>query len=475
VKNKNFFSNLSLPLTLGILVGFLALYLSYVAGNWLLLFIIGLLLLAFALFARVQQGSWLAPGAFFALYWAVFVLLTLIIAPDFDVRPEGLLWILFSVFAVYIGSVIGLGKMLFKTVPSSERQTKIKNLSTYRKSNLNFPWLKQLVFLCSILGFGGVIILVLSAGFDISSLFSIESISKMGREYSIARYSNLTYREPELAVFLCIFVYLGALFGGVLFAKSSSKRDRLIALFPFIPAMGYMLILTTRASVYFTFIIWLSAYLAAYATITKGIISLFTRRNIVLILGFALLIFAIFTGALMSRYAVTIISTDSLFNIWHQLRVDIFGSGTAFTQWFAYHWQDNILPSFGIFTFTRPLIMIGMNQFHLPVTLAEIGGFSTNIFTLFYSLIMDFTLIGSIFILFVVGILGGRAFCQVIQGRYRCIYLLILMLFYVFTLCGFVGSLFSYTTILLAWIAFIFYLLFVETGRWLIKINQKMC
>jgi len=188
VKNKNFFSNLSLPLTLGILVGFLALYLSYVAGNWLLLFIIGLLLLAFALFARVQQGSWLAPGAFFALYWAVFVLLTLIIAPDFDVRPEGLLWILFSVFAVYIGSVIGLGKMLFKTVPSSERQTKIKNLSTYRKSNLNFPWLKQLVFLCSILGFGGVIILVLSAGFDISSLFSIESISKMGREYSIARF-----------------------------------------------------------------------------------------------------------------------------------------------------------------------------------------------------------------------------------------------------------------------------------------------
>ena len=462
------FKNLGLSLGLGILVGLLVLYLSSVAGNWLFLFTIGLLLLVFALFARVQQGSWLAPGAFFALYWAVFVLGVLIIAPDFDVRVEGLLWILFSTFAVYLGSIVGLGKMLFRAVPYS-MEKKINNSSNCK---LNFPWISQIVVICSILGLGAVVVLILSTGQG----FSLESIFKIGREYSIARYSDPTYREPALAVFLFIFIYLGALFGGIKFAIAQSRWHRLIALFPFLPAIGVATILTTRASLYFPFVIWMATYFSIKVAINKGIFSLFTFRSVILMFSFVLLIVAIGSGLLMLRFGIATINTQSLLMVYDGMRIDIFGSLSAFTQWFAEHWQEVVIPLPGGFTFRGPLKWVGVTEFlqHKPVEISSSFthyGFTTTIFTLFRDLISDFTLIGSILILFLLGAVGGFSFRQMIQGK--IIYLPILAAFYGVTLCSFTGtSLFSYTTILLAWIIFTFYLIFVEIGKWLSKINN---
>ena len=465
---KSGLKQLGPSLGLGILAGLPILYLSYIAGDWLFLLTIGLLLLAFALFARIQQGSWLAPGAFFALYWAAFVILALVVAPDFDVRPEGLLWILFSIFVVYLGSIVGLGKMLFKTVPYSMKE-KINNSFNYK---LNFPWLSQIVVICSILGLGAMVVLILSAGQG----FSLESIFKIGREYSIARYSDPDYREPELAIFLLIFIYLGALFGGIKFAIAQSRRHRFIALFPFLPAIGVATILTTRASLYFPFVIWIATYFSIKVAINKGFFSLFTFRNVILMFSFVLLIVAIGMGLLMLRFGIATINTQSLLMVYDGIRIDIFGSLSAFTQWFAEHWQEVVIPLPGSFTFRGPLKWVGVTEFlqHKPVEISSSFthySLTTTLVTLFRDLISDFTLIGSILILFLLGAVGGFSFRQMIQGK--IIYLPILATFYGVTLCSFTGtSLFSYTTILLTWIIFTFYLIFVEIGKWLSKINN---
>jgi len=468
------FKNLGLSLCFGILIGLSVLCLSNIAGNWLFLFTIGLFLFGFSLFIRIQQGSWLAPGAFFALYWAVFVILALVVAPDFDVRPEGLLWILFSIFAVYIGSVIGLGKMLFKAIPPSG-QTRIKNLSTYRKpNNLNFPWLKQLVILCSILGLGAIIVLVLSTGRDLLSLLSLESISQIGREYTIARYLDPAYKEPGLAVALFTFIYLGALFGGILFAKTSSKRDHIISLLPFIPAIGVMIILTTRTSIYFTILIWVSSYFSTHVLTSKGLPSLFRWKYIIPGLVILILLVGVVTMALMSRYGINIknINIEVLIKIWSMIRVDVFAPLATFSQWFAQHWQETVEPAFGSFTFAGPLHWLGITEplgyepVEVPPTI-----FDTTLFTLFRNLISDFTLIGSILLLFAGGVLGGIVFRQVVRGEILC--LPILAAFYGVILCSFSGSLFDYTTVLIAWIIFVAYFVFIKIGKEL-KINEDV-
>ena len=462
---KSEFKNLRLPLVLGSLVGLLVLYLVSITGDWLFLFTMGLLLLGFASFARIQQGSWLAPGAFFALYWAVFVLLALIILPDSSIQTKGILWILFVVFAVYMGSIIGSGRMLSKMIPSSTEKQPL-----HQKYNLSLPWLSQITFLCSILGLGAVIVLLLSIGQGFSSLFSSESMSQIGREYSLARYSDPSYRESSLAVALFTFIYLGALFGGVLFAKASSKIHRLIALLPFIPAVGVAAILTTRGSLLFPLIMWVGAYFSTRVAIGKGTISLFSRRNIGLGLVLLLLILIMITVMLMWRGGISGIDIHYLIFIGDQLRVDIFGSLAAFTQWFPTYWQDNIPPSFGIFTFSRPLSILGIHPpWFLTGRVAEVGNFSTTIFTLFDTFILDFTLVGSLLIFFIIGMLGGKAFYQLTKGKGKSIHLLILMVFYAITLTSFIGSPFCFTTLFLTWVAFIIYLLIIGIGREIIK------
>lgn len=463
--SKPVFKNISLLLGLGILVNLLVSYLVSVTGDWLFLFIIGLLLLVFALFARIQQGSWLAPGAFFALYWAVFVLLALIILPDSSIQTKGILWILFVVFAVYMGSIIGSSRMLSKMVPSSTEKQPL-----HQKYNLSLPWLGQITFLCSILGLGAVIVLLLSAGQGFSSLFSFESMSQIGREYSLARYSDPSYREPISAVILWSFIYLGALFGGVLFAKSSSKIHRLIALLPFIPAVGVAAVLTTRGSILFPLIMWVGAYFSTRVAIGKGTASLFSCRNIGLGLVLLLLILMMITVMLMWRGGISGIDIHYLIFIGDELRVDIFGSLAAFTQWFPTYWQDNIPPSFGIFTFSRPLSILGIHPpWFLTSRVAEVGNFSTTIFTLFDTFILDFTLVGSLLIFFIIGMLGGKAFYQLTKGKGKSIHLLILMVFYAITLTSFIGSPFCFTTLFLTWVAFIIYLLIIGIGREIIK------
>src|SRR2546422_7817110 len=73
-------------------------------GSWGAALIPGLLLVLIAGFARSYGGSWLEPGALFALVWAFYVLVPLAFAPDYEVWPGGVWWILVSALSVCCGS-----------------------------------------------------------------------------------------------------------------------------------------------------------------------------------------------------------------------------------------------------------------------------------------------------------------------------------------------------------------------------------
>src|SRR5439155_427721 len=62
-----------------------------------------------AFLIRFQQGSWLAPSAFFSLVWAVLVWLALGLASDVPLSALALWWIVLSVVAVWIGGAFATG------------------------------------------------------------------------------------------------------------------------------------------------------------------------------------------------------------------------------------------------------------------------------------------------------------------------------------------------------------------------------
>ena len=67
-----------------------------------------------ALVARRLEGNWLAPGAFFALYWVVEAVLPIVLLPRDDVSVGVVLWIAVSVTAVLGGSLLGTHLLPFR-------------------------------------------------------------------------------------------------------------------------------------------------------------------------------------------------------------------------------------------------------------------------------------------------------------------------------------------------------------------------
>lgn len=82
-----------------------------------------IVLMAFALFARITLKTWLHPGAFFALVW-VFEIVFSLAAPlvgveQYHVWHGALWWIGLMFVCVYLGGVTGAG--LVRPVPNPSR------------------------------------------------------------------------------------------------------------------------------------------------------------------------------------------------------------------------------------------------------------------------------------------------------------------------------------------------------------------
>jgi len=422
---------------------------------WVYSFILDLFIVLLALLARMQQGSWLSPGAFFALFWAVFVSIVLFIFPNNYIHPAAILWIFIVVLTVYVGSLCGLGKVFFKVVPSVFK--KYDEGAHFNNRFIKLPWLRYLTIICSILGVFSSIIIILATGRSLIDIFDINEFFQMGRELSVARYSDRNYRSPDLAVLLFSFIYASGLFGGALIACAKSKRDILLAWLPLIPAIFGTLVSTTRATILMTVVCIVSSYISTGIFITYGKLRIFKLKTFFIVLCASLLIFVALVTALISRHAITNMESSDILEMVNRLNTAIVGSLSSLSLWFPEHWQDCVKPAWGGHTLGGPLSLIGLVPGYAEHVTTEYG----NVFTVFRDLIADFTIVGSLVVLFGIGFLGGVSFRNVAKGRIMFMYAPILMAFYGFTLRSFSGGLFRYSTMLLAWLLFAGYLFIV--------------
>jgi oligosaccharide repeat unit polymerase len=364
-------------------------------------------LIVFAGWMRVLNGTWLQPGAFFALFWCFAGIVPMLAAPREGVGPHAILWLLAASIAVNVGAVIGNGG--FRTVRTT------RPAAATDREVLVMGWL---LVAAIALGIGSSVAFAAGSSISLSDVLNIEKLVVVSNQAYFQRYAETgAAQAPPFAQALLPFVYLAPALGGIVFGVRREARWKLIGLASYLPAAVVTVLQTTKAAVLFAIVLWLSSYFAT--RLRFGKLAVFTRGHLLVagIVGGGLLSFFFAVG--LARLASTDVSLLNVVML--KLVTSAFGHMTVFSQWLTEYWNQPFSPSLGKVTFAGPLEMLGYSQripglFDSLVDL--VAGDTSNIFTAFRPLIQDFTIPGALAVLALMGFVGGVGFRMVAAGKW---------------------------------------------------------
>ena len=373
-------------------------------------------LVAWAAAMRSFTGTWLNPGAFFALFWCFAGILPLILAPDDPVTLQAIAWLLAASIAVGLGSLIG--NWGFKT-----RRIATPAQSTDRE----LVAFGTVCLVAVILGIGSNVAFIAGTpGISFSDVFDIEKLVVVSNQAYFARYLDTgAPPPPRFSQALLPFVYLAPAVGGVVFQLRHDLKWKLLGVVSFLPAIAVTILQTTKAAFLFALIFWLSSYFAM--RLRQGKLGVFTRAHILSALGAGAVVIIFFFGVGLARLATTDVTLAHV--VYTKLVTSAFGHMTVFSQWFGEYLSAPFSPTFGKVTFSGPLELLGFGQ-RIPGLFENIvdlvAGEASNIYTGFRPLIQDFTIPGALTILTLLGVVGGVGFRLVAAGKWSAFPLLMI-------------------------------------------------
>ncbi|GEM_PF-2873583 len=401
-----------------------------------------------AFVARYRERSWLAPGIFFSVFWTSLLALSLLIAPDYTLVPIGVAWIALSVLVLGVGAVVGTSR---RGSLSGALRTELGPTRDPEQERERCARLVKWAVVFAGLGLLEPVILARNVGTSLPALFSVSRLAQVAHFYTNSRYASTDFREPGTAIFASSFIFVSAIVGGILVALRPSRRSVIAGLACFVPAIASTLILTTRAVFVLTISFWLAAYLAMALSASRGRFSLLSVRTLGKVAVVGLAVVAIMVTGFIVRGGIQGITPAASQS---DTTSGLLGSPSAFTLWFDQQ-SGTILTSAkpGTRTLAGPLGLI------LPVKRAEfppltVGSSAahkdvTTIRTLFGDLINDYSAVGSLVVLLLLGYFSGIAFARARRGGTSAA--LGLAMFYTIVLTSAGGVPFSYTTVAFAW------------------------
>jgi len=393
--------------------------------------LLGVALLGSAVVGRHLLRSWLAPGAYFALYWSLAFVVPMVALPSDPVPASAVLWVALAVAAV------GIGSALPYRVATKERVT------AWVPTGREAATLTRAMIVCSGIGLGAPLVAMWTAGFSISDVFSTDTLFTMARVFSVGRYEQ-TYEPPGLSQALLPFLLAAPLLGGVVAASAARPAQRLLSIFPFLPALAMTLSQTQRAVTLNALVLWLSGYLAT--RVARGFEGLFTRRHVVVGGASTIVFFGLFFLAGWARLAA--VQRDVLRDVGVKVVGTAVGHATVFGRWFDSHAFSDVSPTWGVYTLAGPMERLGLGQRKpglFEESLVLDNGDDSNLYTVFRPLIEDFTVAGALLVLVLAGIVAGAAYVRARNGRLVAV--TVLAAFYASTLYGFVTSIWIYNSV----------------------------
>ena len=398
-----------------------------------------------AIGARVLSGSWLAPGPFALSVWSVYLVLPLVMAPEYKVPAIGVWLILLLVGCISIGADLGIGR----NTPAQ--------LERWREYSYSVKMLHLSMFL-SFLCFLGTLYWSARVMSENGLDYSLPGLLALGHVSSVERYAG--EQPPLLARALVIWAYPAALMGGMSYAVARDQRARFLCFLPVCVSLLLSLLQAAKANTLVAIGLGLSGYLAMKVFISGGAYRPFNREALLVIaaLLFIGVSFFLATDALRTHKQEEEVQIDA---DWGRVKVSTLGYLAVFGQWV--NSPHGTGPSFhlglGAYTFGGVLEVVGLHARQIGIYSTSVsfeGGDESNIYTAFRSLIEDFSIPGAAIGCFLAGFFSGRAYMASRAGR--VIGPLVLAGFYAFLIWSPLGSLFVYNGPILAMLVGVFVL-----------------
>jgi oligosaccharide repeat unit polymerase len=371
------------------------------SGKWVALFF-SLLILANGYVVRRIVGTWLFPASIFALAWFAYTFLPLAVLLREPVNPlaTGYIFLMSLMFSssalIYFqwGAAFGLNRR--KPDPSMY---------------FNTPFFRLLFYASSILSLVCFAINMRAQGFSLADMFfnSIETAAM----YAAGRNANELSFSVAAKIGLAL-AYLAVTTGGLLFGCSTSRRQSALTLAgSFMPAIAEMLLESAKGllfqfiSLFFACILITRLFqgrlfLIDSAGFRKGLVALAVIVPMTLISFLSRGLYGVEDSSLIAAALPSYLASYA------------FGHMYSFSDWFSFRLgMSSSIPypteqtGFGFYTFTSIFKTLGSSRTVPPGIFDDYftqGRFiTTNVFTMYRGLIIDFGVTGGLLFTFVSG------------------------------------------------------------------------
>jgi oligosaccharide repeat unit polymerase len=364
---------------------------------WLGVLLAGLSLLA--LFCRAKQGSWAAPGALFSAYWTLAVGLPLLLAPGFNVDARAVFIILAATLAYCVGSIIATTSL--GTSSGDWRLIPRRHWPDRRGINV-LTWAGAFAAILA------TALIVKTNGLSLRRVITFDGLLTTGNQISIARYSG--YAKPAAVPALLLLTYAAA---AVAPFRVGKRYGRVGAFAPVGSALLYSAVSTERLCLLISAALSAGAFLVHDMLKTGQAPRLGAKRVVAILAGLGLvgLLFAGIAFVRVGRFDAAVRPV-----IASKLAVYAFGYLPAFSSWVD---SSNQRPSlnYGTATFAGADLFTGKSRSATRAynEFQSVGqGQTTNIYTAFRGLILDFDYSGMLLVLAIAGFVAGRAYRAVL-------------------------------------------------------------
>lgn len=397
--------------------------------------------------ARIRK-DWLAPASFWALVCFTMIFIPLLIIPLSLVAVSAILWIMASAFCLYAGGAL--------IICWTSRSNKVDC-----PQEISFPGLALLIVIGSLVGLAALFIQFKMVGYGPSEVLFTSRLFTIMQDL---RPIHLQNKVPAYVSAMTGGVYFAAMLGGFYYVAREGSWRRYLALLPFVPAIATAYCVTTKLSFLFPLLFWLGSFLAAHAYFGRAI----TRKAIIRFAGAAgivALLLVIFNIARWMSWAPRI--DQPIFGgwegFWKYTFTMVAGHIVAFSHWFpsyiehmpdGYGWGRYTVA--GIFNYLGYAARIPAEN---VVIFPGPGNNTSNVYTVFRPLLLDFGIFGSLLVFFFTGMAAEYSYRRIKAGCLR--WIPVLAAFYWVAMWNYNNSIFNYNSIILAFIAFSAYFVFL--------------
>ena len=392
---------------------------------------------------KVITKSWLSPAAFFSLLWFMFTIFPLVFASEYVIKTSGLWYILIIVMSFSCGSLLALSFV------NKQNETKEIQVPNFKKLILPFTTINFLIL------FGIASLLYYSFnkyGLNLTS----NSIGLIPNLISIDRYGGML-NYPLIVKYSLYLIYPNNILSGILINNLKFKNlFRIYCMSPLIFAIILGIIEGSRTSILLGGVLFLSSYIGTKVKLSKARVEFSFIKIILYSFSLLFIFLSFFIYIQWLRQGLNPIIIDLLAI---RIKAYFFGYLSAFTIWFdtiESIFKSNIFFS----TFAGPYNLLGIIDrplgFYSPIFINE--DVSTNIFTSLRGIILDFSIFGSIILLFLIGFFIQLVFQKKKSRPFDGV--ITLSIFYAFTLYSPIISIFHYNSIFFSWLLIFFILRF---------------